>query len=189
LQKGKCVLPLRVQNDSDVPLELQTRQWLDFSNPTLYDEQLPKLIAGIEKRSGIVVPAGSMIRYNNAPALPENFVARPEMLEHLRNMLFTPGTNRNIALTAMQGMGGIGKTVLAQALCRDEVVQQAFPDGIFWFAIGKESQMDFPSRIKSVSSTSAIVKPPINFDTDVADSLLFSPPMAFRDISRTTMKT
>ena len=53
----------------------------------------------------------------------------------LRNTLFTASANRN---TAMQGMGGIGKTVLAEAICRDEVVQQAFPDGIFWFAIGKE---------------------------------------------------
>jgi hypothetical protein len=32
----------------------------------------------------------------------------------------------------LHGMGGIGKTVLAQALCHDEVVQQAFPDGIIW---------------------------------------------------------
>ena len=49
----------------------------------------------------------------------------------------TAGANRNIAITAMQGMGGIGKTVLVEALCHDEVVQQAFPDGIFWFSIGK----------------------------------------------------
>jgi hypothetical protein len=82
--------------------------------------------------------------------LPENFVNRPELLEALRNTLFTEGANRNIALTAMHGMGGIGKTVLAQALCHDDVVQQAFPDGIFWFAIGRESQLDFPARMKTV---------------------------------------
>ena len=50
----------------------------------------------------------------------------------------------------MKGMGGIGKTVLAQALCHNDVVQQAFPDGIFWFAIGKESHLDFSSRVKGV---------------------------------------
>jgi deoxyadenosine/deoxycytidine kinase len=33
-------------------------------------------------------------------------------------------------LTALEGMGGIGKTVLAQALFKDEVVRQAFPDGL-----------------------------------------------------------
>ena len=110
LQKGKCVLPLRVHSDCDVPLELQTRQWLDFSNPRLYDEQLSRLVADVEKRSGIVLPADSLIRYNNAPALPESFVNRPELLEALRNTLFTEGSNRNIAVTAIQGMGGIGKT-------------------------------------------------------------------------------
>src|ERR1700674_4214969 len=73
LQKGKCVVPLRVQIDCDVMLELQTRQWLDFSDPRLYDEQLPKLIVAIQQRSGIILPGGSLIRYNNAPSLPENF--------------------------------------------------------------------------------------------------------------------
>src|SRR5215469_3154389 len=150
LDKGKCVLPLRVHRDCDIPLQLQTRQWLDFSNLRLYPEQLPKLIESIEKRVGVVLPAELLIRHNNAPSLPQNFVNRPELLEALRNTLFTEGENRNTAITAMQGMGGIGKTVLARALCHNEVVQQAFPDGIFWFAIGKESQLDFPSRVKSV---------------------------------------
>ncbi len=150
LEKGKRVVPLRVQTDCDVPLYLQTRQWLDFSNPALYPEQLPKLIESIEKRAGVTVSAELLIRYNNAPSLLENFVSRTELMEALRNALFTEGANRNIALTAMQGMGGIGKTVLARALCHDEVVQQAFPDGIFWLEIGRESQLDFSSRIKDV---------------------------------------
>src|SRR5215469_6914152 len=150
LDKGKCVVPLRVQSDCDIPLQLQTRQWLDFSNLRLYPEQLPKLVESIEKRVGVVLPAELLISYNNAPGLPQNFVNRPELLEALRNTLFTEGENRNTAITAMQGMGGIGKTVLAQALCHNDVVQQAFPDGIFWFAIGKESQLDFPSRVKGV---------------------------------------
>jgi hypothetical protein len=48
----------------------------------------------------------------------------------------------------MQGMGGIGKTMLARALCYDWVVQQAFLDGIFWFAIGKESQLSFAELLE-----------------------------------------
>src|SRR5262245_27124265 len=42
LEKGKCVIPVRVQTDCDIPLYLQTRQWLDFSNPKLYLELLPR---------------------------------------------------------------------------------------------------------------------------------------------------
>jgi hypothetical protein len=44
-----------------------------------------------------------------------------------------------VASTAAQGMGGIGKTISAQALCADQIVQQAYPDGIIWTAIGKDS--------------------------------------------------
>ena len=35
-------------------------------------------------------------------------------------------------------MGGIGKSVLAAAIARDEDVRQAFPDGVFWVALGQE---------------------------------------------------
>ena len=159
LEKGKCVIPVRVQSDCDTPIYLQTRQWLDFSNPKLYPELLPLLIAGVKNKSGVFLSPEQLLRYNNAPALPENFVNRLELLEALRNTLFTEGANRNIALTAMQGMGGIGKTVLAQALCCDKVVQQAFPDGIFWFAIGKESQLAFPARIKTVPGLDRLLGP------------------------------
>ncbi|OUL31311.1 hypothetical protein BV372_20330, partial [Nostoc sp. T09] len=38
-------------------------------------------------------------------------------------------------------MGGIGKTVLATALARDEEVRQAFPDGVFWITLGQTPQI------------------------------------------------
>lgn len=56
-------------------------------------------------------------------------------------------------MTALQGMGGIGKTVLAQALCHDKVVQQAFPDGVIWISVGKESAHDLAARLREVGKT------------------------------------
>jgi len=53
-----------------------------------------------------------------------------------------------IALTALSGMGGIGKTVLAQALTRDEAVQQAFPDLIVWIIAGREARRDFVEQMR-----------------------------------------
>ena len=38
----------------------------------------------------------------------------------------------------VQGMGGIGKSVLAAALARDIEIRRAFPDGIFWVDIGQQ---------------------------------------------------
>ena len=41
----------------------------------------------------------------------------------------------------VQGMGGIGKTVLAAALAHDSEVRQAFPDGIYWLTIGQKPNL------------------------------------------------
>jgi hypothetical protein len=45
-----------------------------------------------------------------------------------RNVVITERNGQSIAVTALEGMGGIGKSVLTAALCHDEVVQQVFPD-------------------------------------------------------------
>jgi hypothetical protein len=42
------------------------------------------------------------------------------------------------AKIGVQGMGGIGKSVLAAALARDAEVQRAFPNGIMWVQLGSE---------------------------------------------------
>ena len=48
------------------------------------------------------------------------------------------GKPRAVALTtALQGGGGFGKTTLAKAICHDERVKAAFPDGIVWVTIGQ----------------------------------------------------
>lgn len=61
------------------------------------------------------------------PAPPPDFVGRTEQLAHLAATL-TAG--RSAAITALQGMGGIGKTALAQQLAATLTVH--FSGGIFW---------------------------------------------------------
>jgi WD40 repeat protein len=88
--------------------------------------------------------------YATAPPLPLNFVDRPEEVAALRSALVTDDGGGYVALTAWKGMGGIGKTVLALALCHDEVVQQAFPDGVVWIPVSKESNSDILTRMREV---------------------------------------
>ncbi|MEO0935827.1 MAG: NB-ARC domain-containing protein, partial [Cyanobacteria bacterium J06641_2] len=38
-------------------------------------------------------------------------------------------------------MGGIGKTVLATALARDDDIREAFTDGIFWITLGQTPKL------------------------------------------------
>jgi tetratricopeptide (TPR) repeat protein/transcriptional regulator with XRE-family HTH domain len=41
-----------------------------------------------------------------------------------------------VALTALQGLPGVGKTALAVAVARDPGIQERFPDGILWAGLG-----------------------------------------------------
>ena len=91
------------------------------------------------------------LRYDTVPNLPQNHVIREKPLADLRDLVFTEGAGANIAVTALAGMGGIGKTVLATALCRDPVVQRAFPDGIAWITVGREWDGDFVTRMREVA--------------------------------------
>ncbi|MBN1815585.1 MAG: hypothetical protein JXA14_27375 [Anaerolineae bacterium] len=72
--------------------------------------------------------------------LPPHYIPRPEVLEAIRTALLSGAGS--VALTsavkiALHGMGGIGKTVLARALCDDQAVQDHFSDGILWATLGQ----------------------------------------------------
>jgi hypothetical protein len=54
----------------------------------------------------------------------------------------------SVSLTALEGMGGIGKAILAEALCHGEVTQEAFPDGVICIGAGKGSTYDLRTRIR-----------------------------------------
>src|SRR6202035_5945097 len=63
--------------------------------------------------------------YVTVPSLPSNLVERPEEIAALRQAVLTRDSGTLIGLTALKGMGGIGKTVLAQVLCGDPEIKQA----------------------------------------------------------------
>jgi hypothetical protein len=150
LRKGKCVVPLLAQAGTDVPLHLEAKNCRDFTTSNSYAKAFNELLGDLRVRNGIELKKEFRQTYVTAPPLPVNYVERPESLAALRNSLITAEGGRQIALTALQGMGGIGKTVLAQALCHDEVVQQAFPDGVIWVTVGKESTADVVTRMREV---------------------------------------
>jgi WD40 repeat protein len=70
------------------------------------------------------------------PDIPPHFLARTEELAGLRQKVL--GDANSVGIFGLQGMGGIGKTVLANALARDEQVQARFSDGVYWVTVGIE---------------------------------------------------
>ena len=77
------------------------------------------------------------------PAEPPHYLLRNAELAKLRTMLTADigcaeEMTRQSRVLGVQGMGGVGKTVLAAALTRDASVHEAYPDGIFWLTVGAQ---------------------------------------------------
>ncbi len=167
LRKGKVVIPVLAQRKTDIPLHLEAKNYRDFSSNTGYKKSLDALLKDIQSGNGVSLKRQFRETYVTVPPLPINFLDRPDAITALRNALITDDGASHIGLTALQGMGGIGKTVLAQALCRDEVVQQAFPDGIAWVTVGREAQeTDTVSRLREIGK--ALGDDLSLYDTEVA---------------------
>ncbi|MEO8970813.1 MAG: tetratricopeptide repeat protein, partial [Ktedonobacteraceae bacterium] len=73
------------------------------------------------------------------PAIPlpvagmQQLVGRDVLLTQLRQRLCA---DENVALSALNGLPGVGKTALAIALAYDRKVQEHFCDGILWAGLG-----------------------------------------------------
>jgi WD40 repeat protein len=151
LRKGKRVIPLLVQPASEIPLHLESKNYQVFTGTKAYTDQLAILIGDIGRgASGVELKEDFRRTYVTAPPLPRNYVPRTEAITGLVSVLITDNVGPTIALTALEGMGGIGKTVLAQALCHEEAVQQAFPDGLVWVTLGKESARILKDQLREI---------------------------------------
>lgn len=74
------------------------------------------------------------------PPIPKHFVPRLEQSDRVKTYLLndetaSPGT---LVVSAIYGLGGIGKSVLATVLAHDSEVQKRFADGILWITLGQQ---------------------------------------------------
>ena len=72
--------------------------------------------------------------------LPENYVERPDALNALKAKLLAVD-ERTLVVSAIAGLGGLGKSVLAAALVQDLEVQARFTDGILWVTLGQSPDL------------------------------------------------
>ena len=157
LGDDKRVILVLAQAGVEIPFYLESTSYLDFSNPSAYPFE--QLLAQLRNGRGATLKAGARATLMSVPLLPDNLVPRREPLETLRNALLSE--SRVVALT---GMAGIGKTVVAAAICRDDMIQQAFPEGIFW-SDGDKSASDLPLQPRATSAL--IVLDNVSSVTDV----------------------
>ena len=125
LDKGKRLIPVLAAQG--VEHYLYVRQYRDFTNENDYVARRVELLADIRGDATAGLPdtyRKTRVTYLTAPPQVANYLDRPEALRALRGVLFAEDHRQPIAFTAVAGMGGIGKTVLAKALTDDEVVQR-----------------------------------------------------------------
>jgi hypothetical protein len=77
---------------------------------------------------------------NQAPPKPSYFVERPEVSIKVKELLLSKETAKTgtLVISAIYGLGGIGKSTLAAALAQEKKVQAFFTDGIFWATLGQQ---------------------------------------------------
>jgi WD40 repeat protein len=154
LDRGKRVIPVLAVSGSDRPLYLYARQYRDLTNDSTYSLRFDELLTDIRGDATATLPDNyrkTRVTYLTTPPRVANYLERTEALHALRNSLLKEDDRQPVALTALAGMGGIGKTVLAKALTDDNVVQRAFPDGIVWITAGKERTRDFVAEMREVA--------------------------------------
>ena len=72
------------------------------------------------------------------PMPPGGFIARPEKFDEIKRKLLD-AEGEPVAITAaLRGAGGFGKTALANALCHDSEIEDAFSDGILRVTLGEK---------------------------------------------------
>ena len=150
LRKRKRIIPLLVQADAERPLHLEALNFRDFSDRERYSAMLAVLRADLAG-AGDLFPAPPHTP-TNADPLPPDFVERPAIQAQLRAAILDDASDRRVALTAVHGIGGIGKSVLASALCHDPVIRDAYPDGVIWLKIG-QTPGDLAEQMRVVGRT------------------------------------
>jgi WD40 repeat protein len=153
---------LRLGNRDNIPGELSQLQCEDFRDDTNYAPTLAKLIASLR------LPNPKLGALFAVPNLPPHFLARPELMQRVRDALLVDLQKAQVitstdAKVGMQGMGGIGKSVLAAALARNRQIRESYPDGIVWISFGQHlNDSDLLSRQRDLAKH---LGGEINFDS------------------------
>jgi hypothetical protein len=138
LETCKVVVPiLRLGDFGLVPASVRPFHCPDFRSDHGYASALDELSRILSSDlPPLAEPAG-------VNELPPNYLPRSNLIEQLRQTvladLHNPDVDRTKRVTALVGMGGVGKSVLAAAFARECETRRAMGDGIHWLKFGREA--------------------------------------------------
>jgi len=128
---------LRLGDYKILPPELSQYFVPDFRVSRPYEAALDELQRVLQAPP--VIPG----RLFDVPVLPPHFQHRPDEISALRESLTAAQLNETMVVTSaghigLQGMGGVGKTVMAALAARDYTVRRQFQNGIIWLTFGRQ---------------------------------------------------
>jgi len=118
------------------------RMRADFKSPDNLALGVTQAIGNEDNKRPLTEKRSSRVPFL-APPLPEHFIPRPDKSEEVKHRLLTCNSDRPgvLVVSALHGLGGIGKTVLAASLAHNKEVRNHFSDGILWATLGKEPDL------------------------------------------------
>lgn len=136
------VIPLmRLSDYKDLPPELAGVDAPDFRDDVKFDHWLNYLLRQI---ADDVPPPGNVhgLRFQH----PRGYILRGALWTELDKAVRGDSLSAGVAtsreqITALQGMGGIGKTTLAAAYVTGCAVRRTFDSGIFWLTAGRAAEV------------------------------------------------
>ncbi|HVU67262.1 MAG TPA: NB-ARC domain-containing protein, partial [Ktedonobacteraceae bacterium] len=137
-RKKLCVLFGKTELELDLVLESENQP--GESEPLPAPVYLPPASAMPVSLPASPPAGGTRALYDPSIPVPLqiSLVGRDEELSRLRRRLSGGGS---VALTALNGLPGVGKTALSITLANDPELREHFKDGILWAGLGPEPNM------------------------------------------------
>ena len=135
---GRSVVTvLRLGSMEGLPAELRLPDVPNFLDPRPFDESFASLLRQLQAPPVEWAPLLSPV-----PTLPQPFISRAAEIQALASRVLPDLSGPGVVsgaeqVTAVSGMPGLGKTILAAAFARSAQVRRAFRDGVVWITLGE----------------------------------------------------
>ena len=83
-----------------------------------------------------IYSTGTDLRFQPPPTCPANYIPRFTVVKEISSAILNSDITPTIGTTVtIRGIGGIGKSTIAKALCHDPLIKEHFINGFLWISL------------------------------------------------------